>query len=65
MAVPSMAQQIKNLSSIREDMGWFNLWPHEEGSHDAASCSKGCRGCWDPRLLQLWCRPQLKLQFDP
>ena len=29
------------------------------------SCGVGCRRSSEPALLWLWCRPQLKLQFDP
>ena len=53
-----MVQQVKNLTSINEDVHSIpGLAQWVKGSSVAASCSIGCRPCSDLALLWLWPRP--------
>ena len=58
--VPVVAQQVKNPSSIHEDVGLIpGLAQWVKGSSTAISCCIGHRCSSDPALLWLWlwCRP--------
>ena len=53
-----MAQQVKNLTSIHEDVSSIPglvQWVKESGV--AANRGADCGYSWDPALLWLWCRP--------
>ena len=58
VGVPVAAQQVKNLSSIREDAGSISGLTHQvKGSGTAVRCGVGCKQGSDMALLWLWCRP--------
>ena len=53
-----MAQQVKNLTSIHQDVGLMpGLAQWVKGSGIAVSCGVGCRRSFNLVLLWLWCRP--------
>ena len=55
--VPVVVQQVKNPSSIHEDVGSIpGLAQWIKGSHIAVSCGVGRRCGSDLALLWLWCR---------
>ena len=58
LRVPDVAQRIKNLTSIHENMGLIpGLAQGVKGSGVAMSCGVGRRYSLDLVLLWLWCRP--------
>ena len=58
MGVPAVAQWVKNLMSIHEDMGLIpGLAQQIKGSSIPVSCIVGGRCGLDPALLWLWCKP--------
>ena len=53
-----MAQQVKNPTSIHEDMGSIPSLTQWITDNDIAiSCNVGCRCGLDVALLWLWCKP--------
>ena len=64
MGVPIVAQEVKNLTSIHEDVASIpGLAQWVRGSGVAVSCSVGSKGSSNLVLLWLWCR--LQLQYNP
>ena len=64
--VPTVAQWVKNLTSIHEDAVPIpGLTPWVKGSIVAASCGVGHRLGLDLAWLWLWCRPMAAVPMDP
>ena len=61
-----MAQQVKNLTGIHEDVGLFpSLAQWVKGSGVTTSCGVGRRCDSDPALLWLWCKPAATARLTP
>ena len=61
-----MTQQVKDPSSIHEDVGLIlGLAQRVRGASIAVSCGIGCRRSLDLSLLWLWCRPAAAALIQP
>ena len=66
MGVPVVAQGVRNLTSIHEDVGLIpGLAQLVKGSVAAVSCGVGHRHGSDLVLLQLWPRPAAVATIQP